>query len=134
MTTNITDGLLAHYSETNRSSTYSFAEGGRLRVRVKNPGGVNMDEMSYTERVDLARFLLADLPFGANLTVQDFAGGQGGPNTKIDRLTYLQAHDHEWQCSKEGHDLRTWVNHQDYSRIDGVWHDRIREYYKDRGY
>lgn len=126
---------LASHRQGSRSSTFALTpDDDGLRVRVMNPGGVNVDEMSYAERVELARFLVADLPFGANLTMQAFADGQGGPNRKADRAQYVGSLDESWQTSADRHDLLTWINHQDYSRIAGDWYDRIKDYYKERGY
>jgi hypothetical protein len=56
VTINVQDNLLTHQSGS-RTSTYSISEDGGLRVRVKNPGGVNIDELTRAERIELARFL-----------------------------------------------------------------------------
>jgi hypothetical protein len=56
VTINVQGNLLTHQCGS-RSSTYSISEDGGLRVRVKNPGGVNLDEMTRADRIELARFL-----------------------------------------------------------------------------
>jgi hypothetical protein len=133
MTIDITDNLFTHQSGSRMSVATRMLE-GPLRLRVKNGKEVNVDELTYLERVEFARFLLADLPFGANLTVQDFAGGTGGPNEREDRIHHLASFDGDWRDDKQATDLTTWTNHQDYSRVDGDWYDRIKEYYKEHGY
>lgn len=135
MTLNIQPGMVTHQSGS-RISTYSISPDGGLRVRVKNPGGVNLDEMDYAERISLARFLLQGQVWGPNFRIEDFANGYGGPNGPEDRRAYVDSFGP--LLGKGGStsavDLQTWINHDDSSRLDGEWDERIRTYYRDRGY
>lgn len=133
---NTTNGLATHGDpKLVRVSTYRILPEGGLGVRVKNPGSVNVDELSYVDRVELARFLLKGLAFGPKYTMDRFTAGVGGPNSAEDRRQYVDSFGPLLGRSEvSARDLQTWINHQDSSDLDGVWHDRIEAYYADRGY
>lgn len=132
MTTDIKTDLFTHSTTANRVSTIALFPDGGMRIRVKNPSSINVDEYSYADRVKAARFLLQGLNFNPQYRLADFAAGIGGPNDPADRAQYVESFgEHAW---RESRDLLTWVNHDDSSRLDGKWDERVKEYYATRGY
>lgn len=135
MTIDIQPDLFVHTTTANRVSSFLVFPDGGLRVRVKNPSSLNVDEFSYADRDKLARFLLQGLNIPPKQTLADFAAGIGGPNEKYDRLNYVDSFGKSvWRTSAEATDLQTWINHDDSSRLDGAWDARVKEYYAARGY
>jgi len=135
MTTDITTDIFAHSTTANRVSVFTTPPGGGLRLTVKNPGAVNIDEYSYPDRIDLARFLLQGIEFGPHYRLADFAAGIGGPNERTDRLNYVESFEKSlWRESMAATALLTWINHGDSSGLMGKWDERVKTYYADRGY
>ena len=137
MTINITDGILTHHDpRENRVSTFRILPDGGMNVRVKNPGSINLDELSYADRIALARFLLTGAAFGPKYTLDSFTAGIGGPNRDHDRQNYIDSFGTAWRDGDPlvARELQTWIDHQDSTDVDGVWHERIEAYYADRGY
>ena len=135
MTIDIKTDLFAHSTTANRVSTVAIFPDGGMRLRVKNPSSINVDEFSYADRVKLTRFLLQGLNFHPHYRLADFAAGIGGPNEPNDRLNYVESFGKTlWRSSSVASDLQTWINHDDSSRLDGKWGERVKEYYAARGF
>lgn len=135
MTLNIQPGMVTHQSGS-RITTVAVAEDAGLRIRVKNgPDSVNVDEFTREERITLARVLLNGLNWGPNFRIEDFANGFGGPNEREDRRAYVDSFGPLLgKSDTSARDLQTWIDHEDSSWLMGEWDERIRTYYRDRGY
>lgn len=132
MTLSFQPGLVTHQSGS-RITTVAVTEEAGLRLRLKNPGSTNLTEFNREDRIGLARLLLNGLSWGPNFRIEDFANGFGGPNERADRYAYVDSFGPGKGGTTET-DLLTWINHEDSSGLVGQWDERIRTYYRDRGY
>lgn len=135
MTLNFQPGMITHQSGS-RITTVAISEEAGARVRVKNGDTVNVDEFNRADRLSLARLLLHGFNWGPNFRMEDFANGFGGPNEREDRRAFVDSFGP--LLGKGGRtsaiDLQTWIDHEDSSRLEGEWDERVRTYYWDRGY
>lgn len=132
MSVEINDNTFFHRrAPSDAESTFRISPNGILGVAGADH---TVDVMEYHERVALARWLLKDLNWGPNQTIASFAAGIGGPNEQDDRLRFINSFGDSWIGTKYHEGLRIWIVHQDASKLDGVWDERVRKYYTDRGY
>lgn len=134
MTIEIKDGMFVHDNHMIKGGTsVRHVADGVVTITIESHGAMALDVFNYADRLALARFLLTDVAWGPTQTLESFMAGAGG-NSDADRLAYVNSFGEDWESTRDATDLRTWINHGDSSRVDGVWDERIKAYYKARGY
>jgi len=121
-----------HESAGTNTAVRRMPDGG-LSIACQLVGGI-IDVMTYAERIELARWMLQDVAWGPNQTMASFVAGISGPNGRADRLAYVASFGAEWADTEDATALRTWINYQDSQNLVGVWDERVRRYYTDRGF
>ena len=125
--------VLTHWEDSGDiKSSFRLSPEGALGVAGADQHKI--DVLHYAERVALARFLVKDLAWGPDQTIASFAAGDSGPNAKDDRYRYIYSFGRDWLHGPDHEALRIWIMHEDHSKVVGIWDERVRQYYADRGY
>lgn len=134
MTTENQDGVFVHDNHmTKGGTTVRHLADGAITITIENHGAIALDVFNYADRVALARFLLTDVAWGPQQTLESFMAGTGG-NSEADRLAYVNSFGDAWTATLFANDLWTWIKHEDSQNLGEDWDERIKAYYKTRGY